>query len=166
MAFFFGMEHRLPLTLCSSHRSRLLVLRAASEAALLEQPSRLPVMPRSGARCLPALPFHSPWHRSRWAVELRSIHLRTPARALPRSRCASLFSWSAVSQPPVPLLPACSDCGSSFAARRALLPSQKTRHGNAAPHSVGMLRRGHRGRHTQPPEKQRPEEGRRQAELG
>ena len=50
------------------------------------------LLPR--ACCVPPLPSHNPWHRSRWPVELRSIHLRTPARALPRSRCASPFSCS------------------------------------------------------------------------
>ena len=77
----------------AADRSRLLVFRAASEAALLEHPPGCPSCQGAGvpgARCLPAIPSHSPWHRSRWPVELRSIHLRT----LPRSRCASLFSCS------------------------------------------------------------------------
>ena len=122
MAFLFGMEHRLPLTLRSSHRSRL--LRAASEATLREQPSRLLVVPRSG-RTLSSLPpgvaisqslasksvaggapKHPPSYASSRAAALALCQPFLVQPAPPPSHFAGRPCCP--SQLPVPLLPACS----------------------------------------------------------
>ena len=117
------MEHRLPLTLRSSHRSRVLVLRAASEAALLEQPSRLPVVPRSG-RTMSSLPPGDAISQSLASKSVASGAAKHPlsyasSRAAALALCQRLLVQPAPpshfvgrpccpSQPPVPLLPACS----------------------------------------------------------